>query len=147
MSSDLTPGTVYQFNVVAVNLVGDSPASSTILIMAASVPSAPSVFTTIDSSTTSITISWTTPDNGGDAITDYEIDWNQGDLVNSYTSLVSTTSGTNIHVVNGLTTDGETFRFVVRSTNSIGTSADSTPYAVIAATEPDAPTAFVKDSS
>lgn len=92
-SSELTPGNYYQFTVTAVNEVGASEYSDTITVMAASVPSAPSSFSTVAQSTTSITISWTEPDNGGTAITDYEIDWDQGSQTNSWTSLVTTTSG------------------------------------------------------
>ena len=134
-SSGLTPGLDFKFYVIAINDIGNSDYSDTITIMAASEPAAPSVFTTDSQSRTSITISWSEPDNGGIAITDYQIDWNQGDSVGStYTSLVTTTSGTRTHTVSGLTTAGDVYRFKLRAINLIGASSDSAVYAVIAGT-------------
>ena len=92
-SSELTPGYNYQFAVTAINQVGTSDCSDTITVMAASAPSAPSSFSTDAQSTTSITISWVEPDDGGTSITDYEIDWNQGSQVDTWQPLVGTTSG------------------------------------------------------
>lgn len=68
MASDITTGEYYQFYVVSVNSIGDSPQSTIIKIMAASAPAAPSVFSTVAQSTTGITFSWSEPDNGGDPI-------------------------------------------------------------------------------
>lgn len=76
MASDITTGEYYQFYVVSANSIGDSAQSEIIKIMAASAPTAPSVFATVAQSTTSITFNWSEPDNGGDPISDYEIDWN-----------------------------------------------------------------------
>ena len=146
-SSDLTAGVEYQFYVVAANQVGDSVPSSVITIMAADKPQPPSVFTTVAQSVESITISWQEPDDGGDTISDYEIDWNQGDTVNSYDVLVTTTSGTRTHTIGSLTIPGEVYRFKVRSVNSIGTSVDSAEYQVIGASLPDAPISFVRDET
>jgi hypothetical protein len=115
--------------------------------MAASEPSAPDTFTTVSQSATAITISWTAPDDGGTAITDYQVDWDQGSSVASWTSLVTTTSGSTQHIVTGLTEPGATFQFKVRARNVIGLSADSLPYAVIAATPPDPPLNFVRDDT
>ena len=50
--------------------------------IAAIEPDAPSTFFTESQSSSSITFSWNEPYNGGEAITDYEIDWNQGDTIN-----------------------------------------------------------------
>ena len=46
-SSNLNPGSVYQFYVIAVNTIGESPPSEIISIMAASLPQAPTTFTTV----------------------------------------------------------------------------------------------------
>lgn len=133
--------------MIAHNEVGESDPSGLITIKAASVPSTPLIFTTVHQSTTSITISWTEPDNGGTAITDYEVDWDQGSNVNAWTALVTTTSGTTQHIVSGLTDAGATYSFKVRAINAIGESSDSLAYSVIAATTPDPPNTFVRDNA
>lgn len=115
--------------------------------MAASKPQPPSSFTTDSQSTSSITISWTEPDNGGDPISDYEIDWDRGATIDSYTTLVSTTSGTLTHTISGLTVAGEVYKLKVRAVNSIGTSVDSAEYQVIGASLPDKPITFVRDDT
>ena len=105
------------------------------------------MFTTNAQSTTSITFSWNEPYNGGDAITDYEIDWNQGDTINTFTRLVSTTYGTRVHTVNGLTVNGLVYRFIVRAINSVGKSANSDSYSVIGASTPSPPSSFVRSNA
>ena len=92
-AASLSAGQDYQLYVIAHNSIGESEPSSVITIKAASEPSAPDTFTTVSQSTTAITISWAAPDNGGTAITDYQVDWDQGSSVASWTPLVTTTSG------------------------------------------------------
>ena len=60
---------------------------------------------------------------------------------------MTTTSGATQHIVSGLTDPGATFSFKVRAINVLGTSADSPSYSVIAATTPDPPNTFVRDSA
>ena len=64
------------FRIRAVNAVGLSTDSIDHIVITTSVPDAPSIFNTDADSTSSITISWTEPNNGGEPISDYEIDWN-----------------------------------------------------------------------
>ena len=61
----------YLFRVRAISSVGTSANSSDYSVTTTSVPDAPSSFSTDAESTSSITISWTEPNNGGSAITDY----------------------------------------------------------------------------
>ena len=87
-------------------------------------PSAPSNVTAI-AGNGSATVSWTAPDNGGSLITSYTV-----------TPYVGSTAGTPVTVANqtpnasttitGLTS-GTTYTFTVSATNSVGTSAASTP--------------------
>ena len=118
--------------VTAINSLGDSTVSvegnGAIMPIPDTVPAAPSVFSTDSQSTTSISFSWTEPADGGDTITDYEIDWNQGDSINSFTPLTTTTSGSRTKTVSGLTVDGEVYRFRVRAINTVGTSTNSAEY-------------------
>ena len=141
-----------EIRVVAFNSIGDSITSDegngATIPIADTIPQPPSSFTTDSQSTSSITISWTEPaDNGGDPITDYEIDWDQGATTNSYTPLVSTTSGTRTHTISGLTIAGEVYKFKVRAVNSVGTSVDSAEYQVIGASLPNKPTTLVRDDT
>lgn len=92
-SSGLTVGSTYKFKVTAKNAIGESVYSSTLSVIAASVPAAPSSFSVITQSQTTIEIAWTAPDNGGNAITDYKVKYNQGSLINTWVVLAASTSG------------------------------------------------------
>ena len=84
----------YKFRVKAISSVGSSADSSDYSVTTTEEPDAPSTFTTVAESTSSITISWTEPtEDGGSAITDYEIDWNQGSQTDSWINLSLTTGG------------------------------------------------------
>ena len=67
-------------------------------------------------------------------------------MVNSYTSLATTISTVRTYTINGLTSPGGTYRFIVRAVNIVGPSANSAPYSVIAATVPNPPTSFIRNS-
>ena len=109
--------------------------------MSADLPSKVTSLATVSQSSTSITISWQEPADGGLPITDYSIEWNQGDAVNTYTTLVSTTSGSRSHTVS-VSTPGETYRFKVTAINAVGPGEASDPYAVVAANVPAQITEF-----
>jgi hypothetical protein len=63
------------FKIEAINIYGVGPLSSAIQIIPSSEPSAPTSLTLVSSDTTQITFSWTSPSNGGYAITSYRIYW------------------------------------------------------------------------
>lgn len=69
------PGHIYEITVIAFNDVGDSIASVPQSIMAVSVSNALFDLTHVVQSPTAITISWSTPYNGGMPLTDYKIWW------------------------------------------------------------------------
>ena len=82
----LSPGTTYEFRVIASNEVGDSTPSDSTAIKAASPPDAPDAPTKLSADKTSIQISWTAPDHDGSAtITGYKIYWdnNTGTIINT----------------------------------------------------------------
>ena len=68
----------YSITVAAYNLVGTASVSPILIVKAAAPPNAPSACTKVAQSAGSITISWTTPYNGGSAITGYKIFWDNG---------------------------------------------------------------------
>ena len=92
-NTDVTPGLVYKFKVLAFNVVGDGSLSSAVTIKAAQQPDAPAMPTLISQGPSSITISWTAPDNQYDTITDYKVYWDFGNGGNWFVQLTSTTSG------------------------------------------------------
>jgi Ca2+-binding RTX toxin-like protein len=104
-------------------------------------PDAPTIGTAV-AGNASATVNWTAPaDDGGSAITGYEVDVRTGTtLVRTVTGLPATPTSTQ---VTGLT-NGTAYTFVVRAVNAVGTSPSSaasnavTPAGVV--TVPGAPT-------
>lgn len=98
-------------------------------------------------STTQISIAWTAPGNGGDAITDYKVYWDQGTGI--FVNIANSTSGqTSFYkqlATNG-SDAGKSFNFLCTAVNSIGESVYSDAYLVVAATIPDAPTMLVRNN-
>ena len=84
-------------------MIGTSVNSLDHVVDTAAVPAEPTHLTTVSQSTSSITISWAEPFDGGSTITDYEVDWNQGSQTNSWTPLTSTTGGATSYTKSGLT--------------------------------------------
>ena len=73
------PGDIYNFRIIAENVVGQSEASGTFSAMAAVLPDAPDAPTRKTATTESVTIQWLAPaEDGGDPVDDYEVYWDQG---------------------------------------------------------------------
>ena len=71
--TSLTNGTQYDFRVRAVNSIGEGNNSSVESATPATIPSAPSITTTPEANEVNLT--WSSPDNGGSAITDYIVQY------------------------------------------------------------------------
>lgn len=139
-SHGIVTGTVYQFNVIAYNAVGQSVASPNIAIQAATLPSPPLNLGTISSSSTSITFGWSVPaDNGGAPVSDYKVYWNGGIDNNAFGLLSSTTLGFITYTFQTDIVAGTFYEFKVVAKNAIGDSSFSSKLRVIAASFPDAP--------
>jgi len=90
----IVAGTVYQFEVLAVNAVGQSSPSSPVSIRAATISSEPINLHVISSSFNSITFGWSAPlDSGGTPVIDYKVYWDAGIYNNPFGLLSSTTLG------------------------------------------------------
>ena len=76
-SSGLVTGLTYAYQLSCYNAIGES-AKSSISVIAALVPSAIKTLKVTASTNSTITISWTAPDNGGFTITNYLIWSDQG---------------------------------------------------------------------
>jgi hypothetical protein len=71
----LNSGVTYKFMVAANNVWGSSTFTSEFQIITAIVPDPPTAFSGIQTSS-SVVLSWTPPvNNGGSAITGYEVHW------------------------------------------------------------------------
>ena len=128
--SGLTNGTAYTFAVVAKNALGDSTAATSVPVTPARVPDAPTAVTAVPGKKSAV-IAWTSPANGGSAITQYS--------VVSAPEGLTCTSTTTTCTVNGLHT-GLSYTFTVKATNNVGSSAASAASDPVVMGTPSAPT-------
>ena len=78
----LTTNRYYTFAVTAVNIIGESPQSTSSPIITATVPGKPHRPSLISQSKTSINIGWSDPTNlGGTTLTGYKIQMDSGTSV------------------------------------------------------------------
>lgn len=134
----LDNGTAYTFTVTATNSFGFSTSEASASVTPRTVPSAPAA-PTATRGNVSAAVSWTAPSNGGNAISDYIVQYssNSGSTWTTFTDGVSTTTSTN---VTGLV-NGTAYVFQVAAVNDAGTgSYSSASSSVTPATTPGAPT-------
>jgi len=87
-------------------------------------PAAPGNFTAT-AGDAQVVLTWTTPSNGGSAITGYELSYGMSDdYVASWTSMDGSSAGTTTYTVTGLTNETE-YTFEIRAVNFIGSSDSS----------------------
>ena len=119
--SDLTNGTEYQFQVRAVNSVGEGTAAED-SATPGRVPGAPTGLTARVKSET-VTLMWGMPDdNGGAAITRYEVSYRMNGSGWSNWFTVAGGANANSYTMDGLT-NGIGHEFQVRAVNAIGSGA------------------------
>jgi len=139
----LDPGATRHYRVYAKNSVGDSPASNTddATTGAITAPGAPTDLSATAAGPTSITVTWTAPNNdGGAAITGYNIEVSPN-WTSAWTELVANTASTATSYTHTGLTARVTRHYRVSAINSVETgSASSTASATTsAATAPGAP--------
>ena len=108
----LSAGTTYNFKVQARNVVGVGSLTSAFSIVAAVVPGVPTSLTrdNVNTTKTQVAFTWLAPaDNGGIAIIDYSILWDQG--TSTYVSLATGVTALT-YTKNGLAA-GTTYKFKV----------------------------------
>ncbi|WP_179367912.1 fibronectin type III domain-containing protein [Candidatus Nitrosotenuis sp. DW1] len=132
----LTTGTTYTYKISAINSIGTGSASSeasatptaTSQQFTATAPGSPSLSATAVSAT-QINLSWSTPNDGGSAITGYKIEVKKG--TGSFETLVSNTASTSTTYSHTDLTSGTVYYYRVSAINSIGTGtsgdASATP--------------------
>lgn len=126
-----TTGSFFDNVLVTNSEVGPPPST---------VPDAISNLAASEWGNTTTNLTWTAPSNGGDAITDYAVDYRvSGDV--AWTNFLDGVSASTGATVTGLT-NGVTYQFRVRAVNGVGTALDSNipSVTVLAPTVPGAPT-------
>jgi len=121
--SGLTPGTVYYYQVRAVNASGTSPNSNT--ISSTNIPPPPSVASATTISTTSFNANWSITSGALSYLLDVS-DNNFSSFVSGYNDLSVTG---NSQSITGLTA-GTAYQYRVRATNASGTSSNSATISV-----------------
>ena len=143
----LAAGTTRHYRVSAINSVGTGlPSSTANATTATTVPGAPDSLTATASGSTQIDLSWTAPaDNGGSAVTGYQIEVSPDGTTN-WTDLVADTAATT-YAHTGLAA-GTTRHYRVSAINSVGTGLpSSTADATTATTVPGAPDSLTATAS
>lgn len=118
----LSPGTTYYYEVTATNSVGEGmPSNETSVAVAATVPGAP-VLSVSGRGTGRVALSWTTPSNGGSALTGYNI--YRGTAAGSEALLASVGPTATVYTDTAVSR-GTTYYYEVTATNSVGESTRS----------------------
>ena len=128
----LANGQPYTFTVTATNSVGTGPSSSASApVTPATVPGAPTGVVAIPYNLSAL-VSWTPPaDNGGNAITGYQVRSSDGETCTSTGGLSCAVTGL---------ANGTPYTFTVTATNSVGPGSASNPsVAVVPVQVPNAP--------
>lgn len=142
-ATGLTPGQNYGFAIKAINIVGVSDLSQLTVIMAATVPDAPSTPLMVSQSETQITVSWSPSSNyGGSPLTEFKLYWSYNDYATPVDTVNAETTSVSVTTAQGIVT-GELYSFYVISTNYIGDSIQSGLLEdVVAGSLPTAPINF-----
>jgi len=134
----LVNGQTYSFRVAAVSAVGSGAYSNTFQsVPNPTVPFAPLITSIANNNIDSITVNWTTPDNGGANISSYELEYTPLSGLAQYLNVGSVNTYT-LNSTNGIqgevaeSPNGGAFYTVrVRATNSVGSSNYSTPASLL----------------
>ncbi len=133
----LTNGSSYDFRVYAVNGAGTSTASSPATDTPLAVPSAPTGLSAT-AGNGQVGLSWGAPvSDGGDAITDYIVEYKLS-TDSSWTTFSDGTSTSTSTTVTGLS-NGSSYNFRVSAVNGVGTGSASSTATATPSTTPGTP--------
>jgi subtilisin family serine protease len=137
----LTNGTPYWFRVSAKNSVGTGPTSATTSATPVTLPAAPSGLTAAVAPAAGVgsgevKLSWSAPNDGGTAITDYVLERSVDQQ--SWVTVADGVSTATSHTVTGLT-NGTLYVFRVSAKNAVGTGSTSATVFATPAALPAAP--------
>jgi hypothetical protein len=132
----LVNGTMYHFQVRAVNQVGEGPASSPVSAVPVTVPGAPTGLT-VTPEDTQVRLVWTAPaSTGGSPVTGYDL--YAGTTADFRGKAPITRVPGTVVTVSGLVV-GTTYHFQVRAVNRVGAGPPSAEAKAVAVTVPGAP--------
>lgn len=131
----VTPGTTYWYQIAAVNAIGAGPRSNELSASTAAPPGAPTLLGAPADG--AVALSWTEPDDGGSAITGYNIYRRVG---TGAEGLFATTGAAETIYVDGAVDIGTEYTYRVTAVNAAGEGARSNAVSVTP-TQPDAITA------
>ena len=110
----------YTLSYSVTDAAGNEGTAQRTVVVASKAPSAPESLTVSARAPTTITLSWTTPFNGGSTITKYQIKQDTG----SYADISGSDESTTSYTVTGLSEETE-YTFSVRAVNTDGGGAES----------------------
>jgi hypothetical protein len=140
IATGLTNGTRYYFRIYAKNVAGFSVATSPVLGVPRTVPTAPRTLVAAPGGSGQVRLSWVAPaSHGGAAITDYVIQRSPTGT-GSWTPVPEGVSAATSYTVGGLT-NGARYYFRVYARNAAGYSPSSNIINATPRTVPSAPTA------
>src|SRR5574337_1482504 len=127
-NTGLASSTLYSYRVSAINSVGTSPVSNTASATTGTIATAPQAPTGLAASVVSssqINLSWTAPaNNGGSAITGYEIE-RSSDAGTTWSTLVANTASFSTTYSNTGLAASTSYTYRVSAINSVGTGSAS----------------------
>ncbi len=109
--SGMTPGSSYQFRVLAVNSVGSSAPATSSIVVALGPPSAPTVTATAGNG--QVTVAWTSASSNGAPVTGYVVRNTRSGVESSFGAEVRSATVTGLN-------NGESYAFTVQGINSYG---------------------------
>jgi titin len=133
----LTRGTSYRVRVSAINIEGTGTPITSGTAVPAVAPSAPTALTVTSKTGTTVSLSWTAGDNGGQPVTDYVIQYSTDGT--NWTTFDDGPSTNTTTTVTGLTRS-TSYQFQVSQTTIEGTSTNSATANATPATIPAPPT-------
>ncbi len=126
----------------AVNFIGSGPLSKVLIVVASAIPQPPVELRRVSSTFSTVTFEWKeNSDNGGAAVTDYKVYFDQGNSLLAkqlFVEAESTTYLSRQHRQSNLT-KGNWYRFYVVAVNDAGLSEPSDTISLLAATVNDEP--------
>src|SRR5207302_213828 len=144
-NTGLAPGTSYTYRVSAITSIGTSnPSNTASATTSSTAPQPPTGLTATTVSSSQINLSWTAPsNNGGSAITGYEIERSTDNGIKWY-AIVSNTNSTSATYSDSGLAHSTIYSYRVSAINSVATSSPSNiESAITLNTVPTSPTGLV----
>jgi hypothetical protein len=150
VDTELVPGQLYNYKVLATNIIGDGPESSLLVATAGQEPGIIDTLSITLESSTALTFSWDPAaiDNGGLAITGYVISLDGGDFLFDTTDTADASASSYTYTVTQPGNEGVSYRFRITAQNALGTGLTiSDEIRLVATDAPGTPSMTVIETS